>query len=148
MIKKNENCTTTFVLQWSGKSKFQPTWNIEKEDVKQSNNNEKDGKFLRSRVIRSEASPCVYIDTISFNSATASIKSLSIISANGEGHATEAIEFRTSLATVRIYHQGQLAEILSIANAKWVNSFGSCWKIVQFNAEGEAAIIDTVFGGK
>ena len=148
MIKKSEKCTTTFVLQWSGKGRFQPTWKIEKEDVIQSNNNEKDGKFSRSRVIRPEASPGVYIDTISFNSATASIKSLSIISVNGEDDATEAIELRTSLATVRIYHQGRLAEILSIANAKWVNNFGSCWKIVQFNAEGEAAIVDTVFGNE
>ena len=66
------------------KSKFQPTWKIEQEDIAQSNNSEKDGAFTRSRLVESVESRGTCVDSLSFNSATASIKSLSVISVNGE----------------------------------------------------------------
>ncbi len=146
VLKKDQNYVTTFVLQWSRKSKFQPTWKIEQGDITQSNNSQKDGAFARSRLVESAESRGTCVDTLSFNSATASIKALSVISINGEEDDVDSNEFRTSLATVQVYQQGQLATILCIANAKWVNNSGTRWKIVQFNPEGEAAIVDTVFG--
>ena len=93
VLKKDQNYVTTFVLQWSRKSKFQPTWKIEQGDITQSNNSQKDGAFARSRLVESAESRGTCVDTLSFNSATASIKALSVISINGEKMMSTRMNF-------------------------------------------------------
>ena len=87
------------------------------------------------------------MEIISLNDSTSSIASLSVIPIDNEIERSDHNQLKSSLATVRIYHLGQLMKTLCISYAKWISTTGSIWKIAQFNSEGEVAIVDTVASG-
>ena len=148
LIKKtDEGYPLTFVLQWHQKIPLILKWDVEVATVKHNNNVQKDGVYARLKNDYAKSPDAEHMEIISLNSSTSSIASLSVIPIDNEIERSDHNQLKSSLATVRIYHLGQLMKTLCISYAKWISTTGSIWKIAQFNSEGEVAIVDTVASG-